>query len=100
MSAFAKIAFVAAAVMLVLCQRSLADLILFTIRAPEQCPEGLTIKTKASDGMIQFDVSIDAEEIAHAGELYKGRVRADAHLKIATADQQIAFVAVHGTAEG
>lgn len=101
MSAFAKIAFVAIAVtMLVPCQRSNADLMLMTIRAPKQCPDGLTIKSKANKGMIDFDVYVDAEEIAHAGELYKGRVGAHAILNIAMAEQQIACVVVHGGTEG
>jgi len=101
MSAIAKIAFVMAiAVALVPCQRSSADLMLLKIRGPEHCPEGLTIKSKASDGMLAFEISVDAEEVAHAGELYKGQVRANAYVKIATSEQQIAFVNVHGTTEG
>ena len=101
MNAFAKIAFVAIAVTLVPCPRSNADFELMTIRAPKQCPDGLTIKSKTGkDGMIQFDVYVDAEEVAHADELYKGRVKAHAVLKIAAAEGQIASVVVHGSAEG
>jgi hypothetical protein len=103
MSAFAKIAFVAIAVTLALapCQRSNADLMLLTVRAAKECPDGLTIKSKAGkDGMIQFDVYVHAEEIAHADEAYKGRVKAHAVLNIATAEAQVASVVVHGSAEG
>src|SRR5688572_28135882 len=71
-----------------------------TIHSPKQCPQGLSIKSKESDGMIAFDVDVDAEEIANAGELYKGRVRASAFLNIATSEQQIAFVPLHGAAAG
>ena len=81
-------------------QSANADLMLFKISAPKECPDGLTIKTKASNGMIEFDVEVDAEQIAHAGELYKGRVRAHAFLNIATSEQQIAFVAVNGALKG
>ncbi len=101
MIAFAKIALVAIAVTLVPCQSSNADLKLMTIRAPKECPDGLTIKSKTGKGgLIQFDVYVDAEEVAHAGELYKGRVKAHAVLKIATAEEQVASVVVHGSAEG
>jgi hypothetical protein len=54
-----------------------ADLMLMKIDSPKQCPEGLSIKSRAANGMIEFDVDVDAERIAHAGELYKGRVRAE-----------------------
>lgn len=60
----------------------------------------MTIKSKASSGMIEFDVDVDAEKVAHADELYKGRVKANASLKIATAGQEIAWVNLHGAAEG
>ena len=77
-----------------------ADLMLFDIRSPKHCPDGLTIKSKVSDGMIEFDVAVDAEQIAQADELYKGRIQANAFLKIATAEQQIAFVNLRETTEG
>lgn len=79
------------------CQRLNADLLLLTIRAPAECPQGLTIKTKSKDGMIEFDVSIDPEQVAHAGELYKGRVKANAFLRIATPQEQIATVTLQGS---
>jgi hypothetical protein len=100
MRAFVKIAAAAIAAALIPCQRSNADLKLLTIRAPEHCPAGLTIKSKADGGMTAFDISVDAEQIAHAGELYKGRVRAQAYLKIATSDEQIARVRVHEATDG
>ena len=34
----------------------LADLMLFKISNPSHCPEGLIIKTKLTDGLIQFDI--------------------------------------------
>jgi hypothetical protein len=72
-----------------------------TIRAAEQCPESLTIKSKAvSGGMIEYDVSLDAEEIADASELYQDRVRSHARLIVGAPQQQIALVTVHGTTEG
>jgi len=95
MSAFAKIAFVVGLTLtLAPCHRSNADLMLLTIRAPKECPDGLTIKSKASNGMIEFDVSVDAEEIAHAG------VKSRADLKVTTSEQQIASVSEHGATEG
>ena len=103
MSDFAKIAFVAIAATLALvpCQRSNADLMLLTVSTAKEYPDGLTIESKAGkDGMIQFDVYVDAEEIAHADEAYKGRVKAHAVLNIATAEAQVASVVVHGSAEG
>ena len=100
MSDFAKIAFVAVTMTLATCQSSNADSRYYTISVPEECPDGLTVKSKpGKDGMIQFDVYVDAEQIAHAGELYKGRVKARAILKIATAEAQIASVVVHGSVE-
>ncbi len=99
MNPIAKIVLIVAAIVaaVVPCQRLNADLRLRTIRAPQDCPEGLTIKTKAKDGVIEFDVSIDPEQVAHAGELYKGRVKANALLKIATPQEPIATVAPQGT---
>ena len=100
MSASAKIACVAVAVLLLSAQRSNADIMLHTIRGPKDCPDGLTIKSKATDGgMIQFGVYVDSDAIA-SNELYKGRARANAVLKIATAQGQIASVVVHGSPEG
>ena len=77
-----------------------AGLTLMKIDSPKQCPEGLNIKSKATNGVIEFDVSVDAEKVAHADELYKGRVKANAFLKIATPGQEIAFVHLHGGTEG
>ena len=77
-----------------------AELMLFKIRTADQCPEGLTIKAKPVDGLIQFDVTIDAEKIANAGELYKDRAHAQAFLKIDLADQPVAWVSLHGGKEG
>jgi hypothetical protein len=92
---------VAVAAALMLSQRADADLMLLVVRAPQDCPEGLTIRSKAgSSGMIDYDVSLDAERIAHAGELYKGRVRARALLRIGTPGQPVASVTVHGATEG
>lgn len=104
MSPFSKIALVAVvvaiAVILAPFQKSNADSMLWTIQTSKQCPEGLTIKSKLSNSMIVFDVYVDAEKIANAGELYKGQVGSYAHLNIATSQQQIAIVTVHGAAEG
>jgi hypothetical protein len=101
MRVFVRIAFVAIWVTLVPCQTSKADSMHFTISVPEECPEGLKVESKAGkDGMLQYDVCVNAEQVAHAGELYKGRVKAHAILKIATAESQVASVVVHGSAEG
>ncbi len=71
------------------------------IRAPDQCPDGLTIKTVLNKGMIDFDVSVDAEKIADDDEIYKGRIKARADLGIATSsDGQFATVPVQGTTVG
>lgn len=101
MSAFRKIAcVVAVAVLLLPAHRAYADIMRSTIHGPKDCPDGLTIKSKATDGgMIQFDIYVDADPIAN-NELYKGRARASAVLKIATAQEQIASVVVHGSPEG
>jgi hypothetical protein len=100
MSAFAKIGCVVAVAVLLPAQRSNADIMLHTIHDPKDCPDGLIIKSKATDGgMIQFDVYVDSDAIAN-NELYKGRARAKAVLKIATAQEQIASVVVHGSPEG
>jgi hypothetical protein len=101
MSALAKIAcVVAVAVPLLSAQRSNADIMLHMVYGPKDCPDGLTIKTKATDGgMIQFDVYVDSDAIA-SNELYKGRARANAVLKIATGQEQIASVVVQGLPEG
>jgi hypothetical protein len=42
-----------------------AVLMLHEISSPEQCPEGLIIKSKVSNGMIEFDVTVDADKIAN-----------------------------------
>ena len=101
MSAFVKIARVVAfALLLLLAQRSNTDIMLHKIHGPKDCPDGLTIQSKATDGgMIQFDVYVDSDAIAN-NELYKGRARASAVLRIATAQEQIASVVVHGSLEG
>jgi hypothetical protein len=97
-----RIAISLVAVVLSLClsKASRAELMLFKIRAPGDCPEGLTIKSKMVEGLVQFDVTIDAEKIAHAGELYKDRAHAQAFLKIDLADQPVAWAALHGGKEG
>lgn len=98
MSAFAKIAF-AVAVLLLPAERSNADIIHHTVYGPKDCPSGLTIKSKATDGgMLQFDAYVDVDAIAN-NERYRGRAQANAILKIATAQEQIASVAVRGSAE-
>jgi hypothetical protein len=77
----------------------IADLILMKIDQPEHLPAGLTIESKpGDDGMTRFDVYVDAEAIAN-NELYKGRSRSHAVLKIATAREQIASVVVQGSPE-
>jgi hypothetical protein len=91
---------VAAFFLIVPAGRCFADLMLSEIRSPKDCPESLTIKTKLTDGMIVFDVDLDVEALANAGELYKGRVRAAAFLDIATATGKIASVTLQGTGEG
>jgi hypothetical protein len=73
---------------------------LLGIHSPEECPDGLIIKSKFSDGMLVFDVEVDREEVAHAGELYKGRVGAHALLDIATPGQKVASVTLEGEAKG
>lgn len=102
MRAIAKSAFVAAvAGALLPCRSSHADLMLETIRGPQQCPPGFTVKTTAGkEGMIDFDVTVDAEEVAHAGALYRGRVRPSAFLQIGGPDQPLASIGVQGNTEG
>lgn len=96
-----KAAFAITALLIIMpCALVRADLMLMKIDSPEQCPQGLSIKSKTSNGMIEFNVEVDAEKIAHADELYRGRVKANAFLKIATARQEIAWVNLHGAAEG
>ena len=66
------------------------------ISSPSQCPDGLTVKSKATEGMIAFDVYVDAEAIAN-NELYQGRIKAHAYLKIVGHDQgEVASLLVHG----
>jgi hypothetical protein len=94
MRALAIIAVAGVAIVLP-CPRSSADLMLLTIRAPRQCPDGLTIKSKAGDGgLLEYDVAVDAEEVAHAGALYRGRVRSLAILKLKVSGQEAASVSV------
>ena len=103
MRSSAKISFVVAVAMtlaLVPCQPSNADLMLFTVDGPKRCPDGLTIKSKAGkDGLVQFDVSVDPEQISH-NESYKGRIKPHAVLQIAKGEEQLASVALHGSTEG
>jgi hypothetical protein len=101
MNAFAKLpCVVAVGVLLLLAQRSNADIMLHKIYGPKDCPDGLTIKSKATDGgMIQFDVYVDPDAIAN-NELYKGRARANAVLQVATAREPVASVVVQGSPEG
>lgn len=78
---------------------ALGDLMLLKIDQPEQLPAGLTIDSKIGDGgMIQFDVYVDADAIAN-NEMYKGRARPHAVLKVATSREQIASVVVAGSFE-
>ena len=77
----------------------LADLILMKIDKPELLPTGLTIESKPGDAaMTRFDVYVDADALAN-NELYTGRARSHAVLKIATAQEQIASVVVQGSPE-
>jgi hypothetical protein len=43
-----------AAQALVCCSTATAELMLFKIRTAEQCPEGLTIKTKQVEGVLRW----------------------------------------------
>lgn len=96
-----KAAFAIAALLIILPGALIrADLMLMKIDSPKQCPEGLSIKSKATNGMIEFEVDVNPETLAHAGELYKGRVKANAFLSIATPEMQIARVNLHGAVEG
>jgi hypothetical protein len=70
------------------------------IHSLKECPDGLTIRSKLSDGMIVFDVEVDPEEVARAGELYKGRVAANALLDVAVPGQKIASTTLHGETKG
>jgi hypothetical protein len=97
MNTFTKIALIVVAVAPIPCQMAIAVLTLSTIMSPKDCPDGLTIRTKANKGMIDIDVSVDAEKLANAGELYKGRVNARADLDIATSGgQKVASVRLQG----
>jgi hypothetical protein len=100
MRALSRIALLAVAQGLACCSSASAELMLFKIRTADQCPEGLTIKSKTVEGLIQFDVTVDAEKIANAGELYKDRAHPQAFLKIDLADQPVAWVTLHGGKEG
>ncbi|MCI0541468.1 MAG: hypothetical protein L0Z50_40225 [Verrucomicrobiales bacterium] len=91
---------ITALLIIVPCALLRADLMLMKIHSPKQCPDGLSIKSEVNNGMIEFNVDMDAEKIAHADELYKGRVKANAFLRIATAGQEIAWVNLHGATEG
>jgi hypothetical protein len=100
MRSLAWLACAAAATML-LARSVNAELLLSDIRSPKHCPEGLAIKSKVvSDGLIQFDISLDAEDVAHAGELYKGRVSAYAVLQIGSDEQRVATITPQATKEG
>jgi hypothetical protein len=97
MNSVMKIMLFAVAIALMPYQIANAVLTLSKIQAPEDCPDGLTIKTTAKNGMIEFDVSIDVEKIANAGELYKGRVKSKAHLDISMSpEQKLAYVQLQG----
>src|SRR5262245_11412523 len=103
MSPCTKSTVIAIAVSLLIGTRADAVIKLPKVTDLEECPDGLTITTRADKDnkeMIEFDVAVDAEKVAHAGELYKGRVRPSAHLSIATAKEQVAFVQVQGTTRG
>lgn len=99
MQVFLKFSLIACAVMLLSGRGSTTELMLHKIATPEQCPEGVTIKSKAREGMIEFDVAIDPEQVAHAGELYKGRVKSSAFLDIVAGGEKLAFVNLQGTTE-
>ena len=94
-----RLLLMAVAVTLLCGRSSSAVVMLLKIDSPEQCPEGVTISSKARDGMIQFDVAIDPEQVAHAGELYKGRVRSSAFLDIVSGQEKVAFVSLDGNTE-
>ena len=70
------------------------------IRSSKQCPDGLIIKTKTTDGLIEFDVFANAAVITNAGELYKDRAAISANLTIATAKKKIASVNLYGRPDG
>jgi hypothetical protein len=72
------------------------------ITRPEQLPAGLTIQSKlGDDGMIHFNVYVDVDAIVNSAnpELYKGRISSHGVLKIATAQETIASVALQGSPE-
>lgn len=74
---------------------------LMKVREPRECPKGLKIESQTLDGgMIGFDVTVDAEEIAQPGELYRGRVRSHAYLDLSSKGKPLGFLRLHGSPEG
>lgn len=88
-------------VLLLTFQRAGADLTRQSIYAPQHCPDGLTLKSRVvSGGMLEFEVSLNAEQAVNAGAAYRGKVRPEAYLKVRLPDQQVAAVNLKGIAEG
>ena len=66
----------------------------------DECPKGLTVTSEVEGGVIYFVVEIDAETVANAGEIYKGRVTCRAELRIGVEDKPTAMVPVRADLEG
>jgi hypothetical protein len=77
-------------------ERANAISILSEVTSPRDCDTYLKITSKPTkQGLIEFIIRIRPEEAAHAGELYRGRVKAIGHLTISSADAPLATMLVH-----
>jgi hypothetical protein len=65
------------------------------ITSPKECGDHLKVTAERSaDKLIRYVVRINPETVTSAGQLYSGRVKSSAYLELASANENLASVAV------
>jgi hypothetical protein len=97
MSKPVKLAIVVSAVLLFSpTERATAVSFVWDIKTPKECGDALQVASKRTkQGLIEFVIRMRPEEVANAGDLYRGRVGAQGYLEISSADSKLATMLVH-----
>lgn len=66
-----------------------------SVRAPQDCPDGLRIESVKKKGMITYTVTLNPDRLENA-TLYAGRVSAVSHLDLRVGDERLAEIRVQG----
>ena len=68
------------------------------IHSLKECPDGLHITAKSTNGMIDVVIRVDPDKLEH-NELYKGRIKATCHLDLSVGKDRVAYTQLQANAE-